>query len=313
MLLDTQSRPSDNQFGGLMRLFFIAVCCVSLSLETFAQGLVNGSLNSHPLTLTEAVEAISDSIVHVDETYSFQIQGEPSPRISNSSGTGFIVDSQGDIATANHVVDPPRIQADLERQLAGAQQTLVPGSFRVLNLSVSVQVPNQEQDDHGNTIYNVRRGTFATLLRQDSRLDIAILSCRDNLITASPGLILNGERMDPALTLPVFQEESPRSGDQVAVTGFPWIKASATTNLPIPGLTTNTGTVANASFVLDDRFVYLADMHVNSGDSGGPVYNNPDGRIIGFVDAYLNATEGGNSGLTVIVPIRQVLMVLAQR
>ena len=56
---------------------------------------------------------------------------------------------------------------------------------------------------------------------------------------------------------------------------------------------------------------YLGDMHTNHGDSGGPVFQNGDGQIIGFVDAYAIATEGGNSGLTAIVPIRSVLQLLA--
>ena len=58
------------------------------------------------------------------------------------------------------------------------------------------------------------------------------------------------------------------------------------------------------------QLYYLAGMQVNPGDSGGPVFNASDGRIVGFVDAYLGAVGGGNSGLTVVVPIRHVLALL---
>jgi len=61
---------------------------------------------------------------------------------------------------------------------------------------------------------------------------------------------------------------------------------------------------------LPDFYVYLANMHVNHGQSGGPVFNDGDGRVIGFVDAFLNATEGGNASETVIVPMREVLRLI---
>ena len=58
------------------------------------------------------------------------------------------------------------------------------------------------------------------------------------------------------------------------------------------------------------RWVYLADLHANHGDGGGPVFNNETGEVIGFVDAYYPAMNGENSGLTVVIPIRQILKTL---
>ncbi len=292
-----------------MRPFWIIVCIASLSVGMFALNHKGGSPSSHPRTLSEAVEKVSASIVRVDEVFSYQIQGDSSTYQWISSGTGFIVDSQGDVATAYHVIDAAHAQRDLESTLTNTQKAVVPGSFRVQRLIASALIPNTESDAHGNELYNIGRTSEAGLSKQDQRFDIAILSCKENLLEGHSGMIINGQELGRPSALPEFQTVAPRPGDPIAVTGFPGYRDNLTrSNVQIPGLTTNTGTVANATFEAGNHlFVYLADMRVNQGDSGGPVYNSTDGRIIGFVDAYLNATDGGNSGLAVIVPIRHVL------
>jgi S1-C subfamily serine protease len=73
-------------------------------------------------------------------------------------------------------------------------------------------------------------------------------------------------------------------------------------------LVTNWGIVSSTSFKDErGRWVYLIDLHSNHGDSGGPVFNNQTGEIIGFIDGYYPATNGENSGVTVVIPIRQIL------
>jgi S1-C subfamily serine protease len=88
----------------------------------------------------------------------------------------------------------------------------------------------------------------------------------------------------------------------ISVSGFP---------LDIPVLVTNTGWVASA-FYIDERrrSLYLADISINHGNSGGPAYNDVDGRVIGVVTDYRTAPEGDNSRLAVIVPIQRVLELL---
>jgi hypothetical protein len=146
------------------------------------------------------------------------------------------------------------------------------------------------------------------LFKEDHARDIAILKCEANLLTRESGMILNGKRVVEKRTLPDFQTAAPREGESVSVSGFPAVMGFES---GIPGLTTNTGTVANPYFLEEnEQAVYLIDMRVNHGDSGGLVYRNADGKVIGFVDAYRNATTGENSGLTVVVPINQVLALL---
>jgi S1-C subfamily serine protease len=98
---------------------------------------------------------------------------------------------------------------------------------------------------------------------------------------------------------------SPRAGDLISVSGFPSVNGFAA---GIPSLVTNGGIVSSNSFKDErGRWVYLADLHSNHGDSGGPVFNDQTGEVIGFVDGYYPATNGENSGLTVVIPINQIL------
>ena len=262
-------------------------------------------------TPKDVVAEVDTSIVRVDQAYSYQVEGELTPRSLSNSGTGFIVDAQGHIATANHVVDAGLIQDGVEKQLKQKNQSLVPGSFQMLRLHILVYAPNTESDAHGNSMNNLSSFYDAQVFAQDKPLDIAILQCESNLLNMRPMFIINGESIVKPRTLPTFQKEPPLKGSTIAATGFPAVQGQEQTAVLIPSLTTNTGTLANPVFVIQDRqFVYLADIHVNEGDSGGPVFNKSDGSIIGFVDAYLSAVEGGNSGLTIVVPIRHVLKLL---
>jgi S1-C subfamily serine protease len=75
-------------------------------------------------------------------------------------------------------------------------------------------------------------------------------------------------------------------------------------------LTTNTGIVSTPVFkdALGREF-YLADVGLNHGDSGAPVFMNTSGRIIGVVDASVSAGNG-IPGRIEIIPIRKILDLL---
>jgi S1-C subfamily serine protease len=141
-------------------------------------------------------------------------------------------------------------------------------------------------------------------LKEDRRLDVAFLISDGNLMFV-PAVQIGRKSVVPPRAVPQFQETPPRPGDAISVSGFPAVSGF---EAGIPGLTTNTGIVSNA-FFMDERgrSVYLADLHSNHGDSGGPVFDNTTGRILGFVEGYYSATNGENSGLTLVIPIRQIL------
>jgi S1-C subfamily serine protease len=137
---------------------------------------------------------------------------------------------------------------------------------------------------------------------------------------------VNGKPVPLPLGVAKLSSDRPRDGSSIAVSGYPFGQ---------PVLITTNGTIASAwsvdiknaippgapaGFTMPDiRDSYLADISVNPGNSGGPVYRAKDGSIIGVCVAFRPApvvTESGpvttssgeklnyNSGLSIIVPIR---------
>jgi S1-C subfamily serine protease len=257
-------------------------------------------------SLADIVEAVSNSVVRVTAIFTAQVAGQNSPpqtKSCTSGGTGFVIDQGGHIVTAGHVVDPRFGQACIEKSLAQGQ-VLLPGSVQLVAIQVSAPPFNLEDDGRGNQFYNINIVHHAQLLHEDGLLDVALLLADPNLLLV-PGVLVGGKALVPPRSVPEFQGEAPRPGDPISVSGFPAVTGF---EAGIPGLTTNTGIISNAFFKDElGRTVYLADLHANHGDSGGPVFNNSTGRIIGFVDRYYPTTNGENSGLTVIIPIRQIL------
>jgi S1-C subfamily serine protease len=259
---------------------------------------------TQPLAPSEVVEKVGTSIVRIDARFSYQVEGETSPRLLSSSGTGFIVDRQSRIATANHVVDTALHQRQVEAGLARERKSLVPGSLRLNVLSVAILLPNIQGGSY--TSYGNTDVFGAKIVAQDALRDIAILSCNTNLITMrAVGMTDTRPR-----TLPEFRKDAPRQGDPVTIIGFPAIMMGEHPS-QIPGATTNSGSVSN-SFFMDElgRSVILLDLRANHGDSGGPAFDSRNGEIIGFVDEGYNGVDGQYSGLTSIVPIGQILSLI---
>ena len=175
---------------------------------------------SPPLTLADVVHKINTSIVRVTATFSYQEQEDPNLTASlrrtpldlsapvqegpnetltwTTAGTGFIIDSDGHIVTANHVISLRFNQQAAENALKKAGRTLVPGSFHGVTITVIVQGTQLEQDAHGNEDYD----QAAKVFKKDERLDIAILTCGRNLLRMSSGKIT-------PLSLPKFQKGGP--------------------------------------------------------------------------------------------------------
>jgi S1-C subfamily serine protease len=296
--------------------YLITICLLSFGFSTLGQSPITVTPSSQPPKLADVIKKINASIVRVTATFSYQEQEDPNLTSAlrrtpldlsapvqegpnetltwTTAGTGFIIDSDGHIVTANHVISPRFNQQAAENALKKAGRILGPGSFQHATITVMVQGPHLEQDVHVNEYYNQKAKVF----KKDERLDVAILTCSRNLLATFSELI-------PPLNLPEFQKDSPHSGDSVSVSGFPTTGGSDAGNL-----TTNTGFLSNSRFKdARGRIFYLADVGVNHGDSGAPVFINPSGRIIGLVDAYAG-TNGANPGRVEIIPISQILDLL---
>jgi S1-C subfamily serine protease len=293
----------------------IVICLLNFGFATLGQN-PSASSPQRP-ELADVIQKTNTSIVRVTATFSYReedpkltsdlrrrtpfdlsalAQEGPSQALTwTSAGTGFIIDSDGHIATANHVISQRLNQQAAENALKKAGRILGPGSFQRATITVVVQGRNLEQDPHGHEYYD----QAAKVFRKDERLDIAILTCGRNLLNPFSDLI-------PPLSLPEFQKDAPHSGESVSVSGFP------TTGGPDAGsLTTSTGIVSNAIFKdVRGRTFYLADVAVNHGDSGAPVFINMTGRIIGLVEGRINTANGVNPGRIEIIPISEILDLL---
>jgi hypothetical protein len=178
--------------------------------------------------------------------------------------------------------------------------------------------------------------------------DLAVGRLAENVVAGEwdPGLVpvVDGVRVPPLAGIATLDTARPREGDAVAVSGYPFAMNS---------LVTNSGCIASAflpTFANDpipdpppqppddvgspgetrqvEIFTpgppagerYLADLEVNGGNSGGPVYRVDTGAVIGVCVATRSApvTRAGNpvvikgemlaysSGLTVVIPAKYV-------
>jgi S1-C subfamily serine protease len=103
-----------------------------------------------------------------------------------------------------------------------------------------------------------------------------------------------------------------REGASLAVSGYP---------LNEPSLVTNAGVLASSFSLVEEagrlQERHLGDFPANPGNSGGPVYAAANASVIGVcVGGKLTPIVGGlgahAAGLTVIVPISEVVALLAR-
>lgn len=241
-------------------------------------------------TLPNAIEIIRPSVV--------QICLGPGKKCE-PIGTGFIVHKSGYMLTARHVTE-------YARSLASDSE-----EFITIKLA------------HLNTEYN--RANFnvvgCNIAREDERHDLALLEMTPNPFESGidSGTTIDGKPVQVLLGVAKLESDRPRDGDSIAVSGYP---------LDIAVLVTTSGTIASAwefdidwvevdpasrRTIPDVKDHYLADLTVNHGNSGGPVYSTESGTVIGVCTAFECAPveSGGpeielgyNSGLSIVVPIR---------
>jgi S1-C subfamily serine protease len=271
------------------------------------------------LSVPKAIEAIRPSIVQIlllASGFSEDVQREIGrPFINQPIGTGFFVNQDAYVITARHVVEGGRqrleqIQADRKQLLVGVAQ------------------PNTEN----------MRGNFSAvdfdLIEADTRHDLALLRLRRNPFRSEmrSGIRI-GENEVPLLFGAVaIDPNRPKDGVAIGISGYP---------LGQPVLVTNVGCLATSwAFEFHEVSVpgapqwftmpevadtYLADIEVNRGNSGAPVYLIENATVVGVCvgskpapvrDQRGNNVSIGNdklyysSGLTMLVPVRYVIELL---
>jgi S1-C subfamily serine protease len=237
---------------------------------------------------------------------------------SGSLGTGFLVNADGYVMTAQHVINAGRALS----QQTGAQQ---------VRLVIGVAAPpidRRELQVRGNFVHY----EFETV-DGDPRHDLALLKPKANPFTQSLTLIkLSDQEISTSPKIAAITRERPRDGAAVAVSGYP---------LGEPVLVTNAGWMASVwsyntvSVTIpgmpewlrlpDSADSYLADLTANPGNSGGPIYLAENGAVIGVCIASKPTviTDEQNqpvtvdgrklrysAGLTIVVPAEYVVALL---
>ncbi|HEV2498829.1 MAG TPA: serine protease [Terriglobia bacterium] len=270
--------------------------------------------------LTKAIKTISPAIVQI----AYKMDHFPpetqlalgATHLVGAAGTGFVVNEDGYIVTALHVLN---VLEPYQNGFHGRDgKVYPPGRHRLL---AGLQLPNT---DSGAQI----RGSFSdapfTVVDRDEIHDLALLKLDHPFSPQVPQSVVK------------LSIARPEEGSWVAVSGYP---------LGEDVLVTTSGAVASSwgSKMVQElgpggplhriEDLYLLDIHLNHGNSGGPVYSPDSAAVIGVADAYEMddvMVEGGlpgaqpeqaldkdtgralkaNAGLGVVVPTRYVLDLL---
>ena len=254
------------------------------------------------MDLATAIKRVQPGIVQITLlAHGFPRGGTiPQPtNLTRALGTGFVISLEGYVVTANHVVEEGfKILESIQSEIK--------------TLSIGFAYPNTQQ----------MRGNFTLmdfdLIETDKIHDIALLKLKSEEIPPMFGNV-------PSLKLEpvILNLDRPEDGVAIGISGYPLNQSVLVTNggfmatswafelqeLKLPG-------TPEFYRKLDIADSYLADINVNPGNSGGPVYLASDGSVIGVCVGYLPTTvrddKGGvtnyhyNTGLAVVVPSRYV-------
>jgi S1-C subfamily serine protease len=251
--------------------------------------------------ITDAIDAVAPAVVQISVAAG-----------GAAVGTGFLVNDSGHVITAHHVI----------RDLGGGA-------------TIGVAIPNYE-DANKNRISGSFWLSRYDVVAIDEPHDLALLRPHETsgnpFQEPRPRFIRIGDAelgIEPGIAR--LRAERPRDGMAIATSGYPF----GTVNM-----ITSTGYVASswavelkqiddprtgATLLQDVADSYLADMQVNGGNSGGPVYRLADEGVIGVCVSTRGAavfrsggdpveTEVGrlyyNSGIASIVPAMYVAELL---
>ncbi len=233
-------------------------------------------------------------------------------------GTGFLVNEDGYVITAKHVMDALHnfkllyhgVPLDLGHSVA---------SVRVQMPSIGEIGENGSALPPGPTYRGAFWATEFEEINEDPIHDLALLKLKYNPFTVDAVLSTpKGPVKIVHVASVKFSLARPDEGEPIAVSGYP---------LSLPALVTTSGAIASAWEVAEKDLPrevpgwftshlsdsYLADMHVSHGNSGGPIYSVADGSVIGVCvsilpDSLSNAPY--SSGLSLMVPAKYVVELL---
>jgi hypothetical protein len=245
------------------------------------------SVASSPPSLENMVRNVQTSVVTInisifDPTKEFsdpELRMWFRSKMALTVGTGFIVNKQGDVVTAQHVLTELR---DVANRLKAENIQAVP--------TLGIVITNTEMGN--GSVGSGNAAIFPLRIKvEDVAHDIAVVApANGDMLSAIPA-IRNKNRTLPLpftetkITYARINLKRPTDGASIFSCGFP---------LRSDTLVTTSGHVASAwplSTLKNDTNrgvyelfdVYTLDLHVDHGDSGSPVFLNEDQSVIGMV------------------------------
>ena len=247
-------------------------------------------------TLSEAINKIRLGVVQIciiaHATNKEEMDILNGPFISHILGSGFFITKKAHIITARHVI--------LDGQKSLAQ---IPVSKK--NMYIGIGLPNSERFI-GNTVLE-----DFTLIDEDPDYDLALLQMTKNPFNQeiSSGVTIKGTSIPVPASQLKLNPKRPIEGQRIGISGYP---------LQERVLITSSGHIAS---VWKTPY-YLADIEVNPGNSGGPVYLVEDASVLGVCVSLkpspirrkdgkhlvINGEEAyASSGLTNVIPSKYVI------
>lgn len=267
------------------------------------------------MDVSKAIERIRPSIVQIillATDVSEELRYKVGPFFRLPLGTGFLVNVDAYVITAHHVIEGGR---QIAQQIPARQKRIL----------IGLAQPNTEN----------MRGNFSVvdceITDTDARHDLALLKLKRNPFRGEvrSGIVIGDKEVPLLFGTAALNPNRPRDGEAVSISGYP---------LGEPVLVTNTGWMATSwAFEIkeipipgapewfrmpDVADAYLADVEVNPGNSGAPVYLVENATVIGVCVgsklAPIRDQQGNigepklfySSGLTVVVPARYVIDLL---